>query len=331
VTVTFAPLIVQGYTGIITVFSDATVGNGAISCSGTGTAVALPLLAIGPSSLDFGTLASGQTSNLFFTVSNAAGATLSGTASVSPPFAIASGSPFALAGGQTGVVTVSFSPASAGDFTNQVVFTSNGGDSSNVVRGTAHGQPSFTNVASGTILAQIPLSGGVNPGGLPTTAWYEYGLTAAYGSQTPQVVLPAGYAITNISLVATGLTAGLTYHYRIDSSNALGIVNGPDQTFVASGVAPGDLDGDGIVSQSELDTVLSNYWPNTTVYLTNLVFNGAGRFSVQLPNPGAWAFTVQSTTDFVTWSNTTTASPAYNFTDPGFAGQTGRTYRLQWP
>ena len=60
---------------------------------------------------------------------------LFGTASVTGPFAISSGSPYAVTPGATGVVNVSFSPVSPGSFTNTVVFSSNAGTSSNTVTG----------------------------------------------------------------------------------------------------------------------------------------------------------------------------------------------------
>src|SRR5439155_24880823 len=50
---------------------------------------------------------------------------------------IQSGSPFTLAPGQTGTVLVTFAPANADTFTGAVVFTSNGGNSTNQVTGTS--------------------------------------------------------------------------------------------------------------------------------------------------------------------------------------------------
>ncbi len=97
---------------------------------------AAPQLAVQPTSLSFGTLTVGQTGSLAFAVINIGGGSLTGVAAVGGPFSIASGSPFTVAAGQTGTVNVSFSPESAGSFSNSVVFTSNGGGSTNAVTGT---------------------------------------------------------------------------------------------------------------------------------------------------------------------------------------------------
>lgn len=67
-------------------------------------------------------------------------------------------------------------------------------------------------------------------GGYPSaTGWFEYGLTIAYGSSTAnQVGLGVG-AFT--AAIPNNLTPGATYHYRARASNALGSVNGVDQSF----------------------------------------------------------------------------------------------------
>src|SRR5713226_3806662 len=95
-----------------------------------------PQLSLSPPSLNFGPLVIGQTSTQSFQLVNTGGPTLNGSAATMLPFAIQSGSPFSLTPGQTGLVAVSFSPTNAASFSNLVVFTSNGGNSSNSVTGT---------------------------------------------------------------------------------------------------------------------------------------------------------------------------------------------------
>lgn len=94
-----------------------------------------PHIAVLPSSLDFGSVVVGRTSNLTFQVSNSGQATLTGTASASGPFGIVSGSPFTVPGGESAVVTVSFSPSAQGSFNDSVVFASNAGGLTNSVAG----------------------------------------------------------------------------------------------------------------------------------------------------------------------------------------------------
>jgi len=95
---------------------------------------------ISPSSLSFGTLTSGQTSNQTFSVINHGLARLTGTVALvtsSGPFVITNGSPFSVNGGKTGTVTMTFSPISAGNFSNLVAFITTNGVSTNAVSGTA--------------------------------------------------------------------------------------------------------------------------------------------------------------------------------------------------
>jgi PKD repeat protein len=96
-----------------------------------------PRLAIAPTSLNFGTVTTGQSSNLTFLVTNSGGLNLSGTVTTAPPFKVSSGNPFSLTSGQTSLVQITFTPTNSGNFTNVVIFTSNGGNSTNVVTGSA--------------------------------------------------------------------------------------------------------------------------------------------------------------------------------------------------
>jgi uncharacterized repeat protein (TIGR01451 family) len=94
-----------------------------------------PQLVVTPSNRDYGVLVVGESSNQTFSVINTGEDTLTGTASAASPFSVVSGSPYNVSGGQTSTVTVSFSPVSAGFFSNSVVFSSNGGNSTNAVFG----------------------------------------------------------------------------------------------------------------------------------------------------------------------------------------------------
>jgi PKD repeat protein len=108
-------------------------------------------LTVSPSSLNFGSVFAGQSSNQVFQVVNNGGLTLTGAVSTTLPFKISAGSPFSLNSGQTGQVQVAFSPITAGSFSNVVVFLSNGGNSTNVLLGSAAATPSADFTASPTI------------------------------------------------------------------------------------------------------------------------------------------------------------------------------------
>jgi PKD repeat protein len=113
-----------------------------------------PPLVVAPPTLDFGAVFTGTVAQASFIISNAGATTLSASASVPvSAFAFLDESlsavstlnfdvpPFA----ETNLV-VQFAPSSAGTFSNVVVVTSNGGNSTNAVQGLAYGQPQIVNL-----------------------------------------------------------------------------------------------------------------------------------------------------------------------------------------
>ena len=78
------------------------------------------------------------------------------------------------------------------------------------------------------------LLGSVNPSDKPTTYYFEYGTSTAYGGMTAQATLPKSKEWQAVSAVVTGLSAGPTYHYRIVAWNGGGTKDktvGSDHTF----------------------------------------------------------------------------------------------------
>ena len=92
------------------------------------------------------------------------------------------------------------------------------------------------------------LSGSVNPNGLPTTAYFEYGLdlgdrgpgssTTLYDQTTPAQQVGSGSTAHPISILVTGLVPNALYHVRLVASNDAGTTVGPDQTFTTPASAP---------------------------------------------------------------------------------------------
>ncbi len=92
-----------------------------------------------------------------------------------------------------------------------------------------------TSAATSTSPTGAVLNGIVNANGFSSTITFEYGTTTAYGATATAIQSPvAGNAVTNVSATITGLTYGITYHYRVKAVNAVGTSNGSDMTFVAS-------------------------------------------------------------------------------------------------
>jgi hypothetical protein len=77
------------------------------------------------------------------------------------------------------------------------------------------------------------LRGTVNPNGLATTYYFEFGTTTAYGTQQPTAPAAAGAdgAAHAFTTGLEGLIAGTTYHYRIVAANSSGTAFGADATF----------------------------------------------------------------------------------------------------
>ncbi|HWI74494.1 MAG TPA: hypothetical protein VNT55_21215 [Baekduia sp.] len=64
------------------------------------------------------------------------------------------------------------------------------------------------------------LSAQVNPGGLPTTAHFEYGTTPDLGQRTPDVAVGAGTADVRIQASVVDLAPGTHYYLAVYAANA---------------------------------------------------------------------------------------------------------------
>jgi autotransporter-associated beta strand protein len=94
----------------------------------------------------------------------------------------------------------------------------------------------------------------------------------------------------------------------------------------------GDFNGDGRVDQNELNTVLSNYFPNSPFFqMTNVAGLGGTNVTFALTNSLAGAFGVECTTNLLDWFFLGPATPRYEFTDTNAPAAPQRYYRLRWP
>jgi Ca2+-binding RTX toxin-like protein len=83
--------------------------------------------------------------------------------------------------------------------------------------------------ALGPTSAQV--TGTVNPRGVAATAWFEYGLTTAYGRRTEQVAVGVGTGDLTHQGQLTDLIPGRRYHFRLVAVSAAGTSFGIDKTF----------------------------------------------------------------------------------------------------
>jgi hypothetical protein len=192
---------------------------------------------------------------------------------------------------------------------------------------------SGTNAVTGSPVVQFTAE--VSPNGLPTATYAQYGLTTAYPGRTTTVNLPASFNSSTFYATLDGLVPGATYHFRIAATNSLGVTYGPDQTFTVPMIfGPGDLNGDGRVSQGELLGVVSNFFATTSdkLIMTNSIALGRGLFQFGLTNNSGWNFSVLVSTNLIDWSPlSASAQPVWQFLDPEGTNQPRRFYRIRWP
>lgn len=75
------------------------------------------------------------------------------------------------------------------------------------------------------------LTGIVDPNGTSTTAFFQYGTTPTYGSQTADVAAGSGTKNVTVTSDVTGLAPATLYHYRVVARSAGATARGADRTF----------------------------------------------------------------------------------------------------
>jgi len=136
---------------------------------------------------------------------------------------------------------------------------------------------------------------------------------------------------------------GTTYYWSVQAvDNAFaGSAFAPESSFKFSPALmpitsttpiPGDRNADGVVDQNELNTVLSNYWPNSGwLQMTNPMKLNDGVFQFALTNSTSWNLSVLVSSNLVDWDFLGPAFPVYQFYDPQGTNAPDRFYRLRWP
>lgn len=82
------------------------------------------------------------------------------------------------------------------------------------------------------------LNGLVNPNGLSTMVWFEYGtMTGAYGGRTTAQEV-VGTTDLEVGINVSGLSSGKTYYYRIVGQNTEGLVYGSERAFITGDTTP---------------------------------------------------------------------------------------------
>ncbi len=118
----------------------------------------------------------------------------------------------------------------------RLVATSDGGTSRGAdQRFSTGGPPDVVTGAAGSIsLTSARLNGTLNPNGIATSWYFEYGTSTRYGSRTPTRNAGAGTRAVAVSAALTRLSRATTYHYRLVATNSAGTRVGADREFSTS-------------------------------------------------------------------------------------------------
>jgi hypothetical protein len=150
--------------------------------------------------------------------------------------------------------------------------------------------------ASSVNTSSANLRANVNPRGLATTYWFQYGTTTNYGALSFTNSLSAGNNFVGVQAMVGGLVPGTLYHFCVVAANAVGMVSGPDTTFTtdyppplastlpASNIAPNSVTLNGAVNPQGASTTYYFKYGLTTNYgsfsSTNSVASGSNSVAV---------------------------------------------------
>jgi hypothetical protein len=73
----------------------------------------------------------------------------------------------------------------------------------------------------------------VNPGGVATSVYFQYGTSTSYGDVTATIAIGSGKVPVDVEAFLPGLTGNVPYDYRIVTTGPAGTFYGPNETFTA--------------------------------------------------------------------------------------------------
>jgi hypothetical protein len=151
-----------------------------------------------------------------------------------------------------------------------------------------------TNGATGVETPNATLNATVNPNGVPTKYYFEYGTSSTtYGASTPTREI-TGTTAQGVSYPITGLAPGTTYYFRIVASSATGESYGGPVAFTtqppptvtttaASGVQEGQATLNATVNPNGLDAKYYFEYGETTAYGSSTSQGDAGSGGSAVP------------------------------------------------
>src|SRR3954469_6476928 len=88
-----------------------------------------------------------------------------------------------------------------------------------------------TGAAANVTFQSARVNGSIDPNGQPTSYYFQYGTTRAYGTQTAATFVGTGQNPVRVSTDPGGLAPATRYHYRIVAQGQGGTGLGGDRTF----------------------------------------------------------------------------------------------------
>lgn len=181
-------------------------------------------------------------------------------------------------------------PATTYHFKLFATNTSGTSQGSDLIFTTAGPPTATTEPATGVGGTLATLAGVVNPKGLETKYFFNWGLTAAYGQKTTEKSAGSGTANVAKTESLSGLTPETTYHFQLVAKNSAvgGETKGIDRTFTtlgppqattgnAVGVSDTGATLEGLVNaQGQETSYYFNYGP-TAAYGQKTATKGAGK------------------------------------------------------
>ncbi len=151
--------------------------------------------------------------------------------------------------------------------------------------------PTVSTGAATAISGRSALLGGtVNPGGGPTTFFFQYGATSSYGAQTPTRNAGSGSADVSVSASLWGLSSGTIYHYRVVATNSSGTTDGGDQTFTTTAApAPTVVTGSAASATPRTATLSGTVTPNGAATTYDFEYGTTTGYGSQTPSRYAGA------------------------------------------
>jgi hypothetical protein len=92
--------------------------------------------------------------------------------------------------------------------------------------------------ASSITSTSAALNAMIDPNGLASVAWFEWGTTTSYGLTTAPINLPVTTDALWLAAGISGLQRGQTYHFRVVASNSASSTRGADRSFAWSSIPP---------------------------------------------------------------------------------------------